>query len=162
MLRARAPSLLPTPSDGRGRRDGQRADRGSNEEEEEEEEEEDARQGAARWRRGHGRHQASHSLHRICQSHSSLAPPSSFSRPPTPSAIQSVSLSLSPLHNCQKVINRRRRRTKEEASLLSSFCLSVSLSIVKPCTHVRVRWLRPCFFSLCARPRSRPSAFFRF
>ena len=140
------PSLLPTPSDGRrGRTDGQRrAGRGSNEEKKKKTldrgavEAEGGRDMGGRERGG--RHQASHSLHRICQSQSLVAcpslrpPPSSLRRWRFSQSLSPLSLSLSLLHNCQKVINRRRTKEEEASLSLFSLCFSVSCSIVKPCT----------------------------
>ena len=142
------PSLLPTPSDGRrGRTDGQRrAGRGSNEEKKKKTldrgavEAEGGRDMGGR--EGRGREPSSEPL---TSPHMSvpvlsrlpLPTPSALFTPPL--AIQSVSLSslslsLSLLHNCQKVINRRRTKEEEASLSLFSLCFSVSCSIVKPCT----------------------------
>ena len=107
-----ASSLFPTPSDGRGRKGKKKIelDRGR------------ARRKGQHSR--HGRHQAGgRGTH--FTAYVSRSPPSRSSS--SPSAIQPLSLPI--LHNCQKVINLRRR----------PLFLSLSVSIVKLC-------------ALCPRP----------
>ena len=127
-----APSLLPTPSDGRGGR----------------EEEDRARQGAGVGGRDsrHGRHQAGGRGTHF----------TAYVSPSLPFLLlfavgDSASLSLSILHNCQKVINRRRR----------PLFLSPSVSIVKLCARTRTcTALCPCPFLPQHARRCLPSSAF--